>query len=289
VLSLTAPTTSPRWVNVIDLSDARKLLLTVEAVVEPHLLDGMGHMNVAGYMQLFDRGIWEFFEQRGIDAEYRRVNVRGMFGLEDNLRYLSELREGDALQVYTGVTQVRPKTLRLLEYMLDPVRQKVAAVREVVAAHIDLATRKTTPFPAELLAQLEAGVVPAPAMTDVWAQAFARSWTDAWNRRDVEAVLAHYADDAVFVSPTAARVVGNPVVEGKAALRAYWQAALEQIESLKFTLEEALWSARTGTLTVVYQSQLGSQAPTRAVEIMSFRAGRVVRGEALYGAVAPAP
>ncbi len=286
---MTATAAGFRWVNVIDLSEAKQLLLTVEAVVEPHLLDGMGHMNVAGYMALFDRGIWEFFEQRGIDADYRRVNVRGMFALEDSLRYLSELREGEALQVYTGVTQVRPKTLRMLEYMVDPMRQKLAAVREVVAAHIDLNTRKTTPFPAELLARLEAGVVPAPALTEVWAQAFARDWTEAWNRRDAEAVLAHYADDAVFVSPTAARVVGRPVIEGKAALRAYWQKALEQIESLHFTLEEALWSARAETLTVVYQAQLGGQAPTRAVETMHFRAGRIVRAEALYGAVLAAP
>lgn len=275
---------------MIDLSAARQLLLTLEAVVEPHLLDGMGHMNVASYMQLFDRAVWQFFEQRGIDAEYRRANARGMFALEDNLRYLSELREGDALQIYVGVTQVRPKTLRMLGYMLDPKRQKVSAVREVVAAHIDLTTRKTTAFPAPLLAQLEAGVVPAPPMTEEWAQAFARAWTEAWNRRDVEAVLAHYTDDATFTSPKAERFTGSAVVHGKAALRTYWQTALARLESLCFTLEEALWSARTETLTVVYQAELGGQAPTRAVEIMRFRAGRIVRGEALYGAVSvPTP
>jgi acyl-CoA thioesterase FadM/ketosteroid isomerase-like protein len=277
---------------MIDVSEARRLLLTVEARVEPHLLDGMGHMNVAGYMQLFDRGIWQFFELRGIDAEYRRANARGMFALEDNLRYLSELREGDALQIYTGVTQARPKTLRMLEYMIDPERQKVAAVREVVAAHIDLTTRKTTPFPAQLLAQLAAGVVPAPAMTDEWAQAFAHAWTDAWNRRDYEAVLAHYAEDAVFTSPKAERFTGSAVVHGKAALRAYWQTALAQLDRLHFTLEEALWSARTETLSVVYRAELGGQAPAHAVEIMRFRAGRIVRGEALYGATElppPAP
>ena len=264
-------------------------MLTVDAVVEPQWLDGMGHMNVAGYMVLFDRGVWEFFEQRGLSAQYRRANARGMFGLEDKIRYLSELREGDALQVHTGVTQVRPKTLRMLQYMVDPARQKVSAVREVVAAHIDLATRKTTPFPAALLARQTADIVTPLAMTDEWAQAFARAWTEAWNRRDTEAVLAHYADDAGFVSPTAARVVGKAVVEGKAALRAYWLKALEQIESLDFTLEEALWSPRAETLTVVYQSQLGGQAPIRAVESMRFRAGRIVRGEALYGAVPAAP
>src|SRR3954470_22986842 len=173
---------------MFDLSELRHLLPTAETVVEPHQLDGMGHMNVASYMQLFDRSVWDFFEQCGLDGDYRRANNRGMFALEDDVRYLSELREGDTLRIYTGVLQVRPKTVCLLAYMLDPVRQQLAARREVLAAHIDLTTRKTTPFPTELQDRLRRGVAAAPVMTEVWAQQFAQSWVDAWNRRDVEAV-----------------------------------------------------------------------------------------------------
>jgi ketosteroid isomerase-like protein len=32
---------------------------------------------------------------------------------------------------------------------------------------------------------------------------FARRWIAAWNERDVEAVLRHYADDVIVTSPTA--------------------------------------------------------------------------------------
>jgi uncharacterized protein (TIGR02246 family) len=39
------------------------------------------------------------------------------------------------------------------------------------------------------------------------AAAFARQWVTAWNDRDVEAVLSHFADDAVFTSPLADRVM----------------------------------------------------------------------------------
>ncbi|MEO8905471.1 MAG: methyltransferase domain-containing protein [Polyangiaceae bacterium] len=126
---------------------------------------------------------------------------------------------------------------------------------------------------------------PGAGMTDTGAQQFARAWVEAWNRRDAEAVLAHYAEDAVFISPKAERVVGSARVEGKAALRAYWHAALTQIQSLRFTLDAAFWSPVAETLTVLYLAELGAQPPTRAVEVMQFRAGRVVRGEALYGAV----
>ena len=36
------------------------------------------------------------------------------------------------------------------------------------------------------------------------AQGFAEEWAAAWNRRDVDAVLAHFHDDVVFTSPVAA-------------------------------------------------------------------------------------
>jgi acyl-CoA thioesterase FadM/ketosteroid isomerase-like protein len=274
---------------MIDLLRARALELTLQGQVESRFLDVMGHMNVSWYVHLFDRGIWTFFGRHGLNEQYLQEAKRGMFALEESLRYLSELREGDAFDVHTGVLELRPKTLRLLQYMVDTQKQKVAAVREVVAAHIDLTSRRSVAFAAHVLGEIEAAphtaAAPGP-MSDASAQQFARAWIDAWNRRDVEAVLAHYAEDAVFISPTAERVVGRARVEGKAALRAYWQSALSQIQSLEFELDEAIWSSRAETLTLVYRSTLQGQAPRRAVEIMRFRAGKIVRGEALDGASA---
>jgi acyl-CoA thioester hydrolase len=271
---------------MVELGEARAAELTVEAVVEPRFLDAMGHMNVAWYVYLFDRGIWEFFERHGLDERYRQRESRGMFALEESLRYLSELREGQALHVHTAALEVRPKTLRLQQYMVDCEAQKVAAVREVVAAHIDLSTRRSAPFGEAVLAQLHAAphVEPTGTLSEAAAQRFARDWVAAWNRRDAEAVLSHYAEDAVFISPKAERFVGKPRIEGKAALRAYWQTAVSQISSIEFVLDHALWSPRAETLTVVYQASFDRQTPVRVAEIMRFRGHVVVQGEALYGA-----
>lgn len=273
---------------MVDLSQAQALEHTLEAKVEPRFLDEMGHMNVAWYVHLFDRAIWGFFERHGLGLQALRDTKRGMFAVEENLRYLSELREGDALHVHTGVLELRPKTLRLLQYMVDSQRQKVAAVREVIAVHIDLETRRSVTFADDVTAQLRLPQLVAPAagpMTNASARQFAQAWVDAWNRRDLEAVLAHYAEDALFISPRAERLVGNARVQGKAALRAYWQAALAQIQQLEFVLDAALWSAQAETLTVVYDAAFQGQLPLRVVEIMRFQGGKIVRGEALYGAV----
>src|SRR5262249_50730454 len=53
---------------------------------------------------------------------------------------------------------------------------------------------------------------------------FADEWVAAWNRRDVDAVLAHYADDAQFVSPVASAVVGRPLLRAKQELAAHWRS-----------------------------------------------------------------
>ena len=272
---------------MIDLSRVRKLEISHESQVETRYLDSMGHMNVAWYVDLFNRGVWTFFGRYGLDEVYLQASGRGMFALEENVRYLSELREGEALQVYTGVLEERPKTLRLGQFMINQRRELLSATREVVAAHIDLTTRRSTPFEPQARARLAAAPRALPVagtMTEAAAQRFALEWIDAWNRRDAEAVLAHYAEDAVFISPKAERFVGHARIEGKGALRAYWQAALAHINSIHFELDSASFSPRTDTLTVLYSATFNGAAPVRTTEIMKFRDNLIVRGEALYGA-----
>ena len=113
---------------------------------------------------------------------------------------------------------------------------------------------------------------------------FAERWVAAWNSRDAEAVLAHYVDACVFTSPKAAAIAGRATLEGKAALRAYWQAALARIATLHFRLERALWDESASTLTVVYDAMLNGTR-SRAIEIMRFnKSGMIEEGEAFYGA-----
>jgi len=112
---------------------------------------------------------------------------------------------------------------------------------------------------------------------------YAKRWIDDWNRRDVEAVLAHFDEDVTFSSPTALATIGAPAVHGKAALRAYWLAALQHVKSLRFSLLRVVWDPEGSELAIVYD-RLVNDRPDRASENLHFDpSGRVVRGEVFYG------
>jgi ketosteroid isomerase-like protein len=116
------------------------------------------------------------------------------------------------------------------------------------------------------------------------ANEFAAMWISAWNRKDVNAVLAHYVEDAKFVSPKAATFVGNSLVEGKEALSRYWQLAAKNIEKIEFTLDHIVWDSVSNELVIFYEANLNG-VRTRASEVMKFDpSGRQVSGEAMYGA-----
>jgi ketosteroid isomerase-like protein len=55
------------------------------------------------------------------------------------------------------------------------------------------------------------------------AERFATEWYAAWNARDLDRVMAHWAEDAVFTSPLAAQLLpeSGGTLRGKEALRDY--------------------------------------------------------------------
>ena len=93
-------------------------------------------------------------------------------------------------------------------------------------------------------------------MTYQSMMAFAESWIAAWNRRDVEAVLAHYSEEAQFVSPVARNLVGRPALRNKQELEHYWRTALARISTLEFKLDHAAWDEKRLELNVVYEANL---------------------------------
>lgn len=116
-------------------------------------------------------------------------------------------------------------------------------------------------------------------ITQQWAESFAQRWVDEWNRHDIDAVLAHYADDFEMSSPFIARFTGEAsgTLKGKDAVGAYWRTAFAKFPDLRFDVIEVFVGAQS--IAIHYHSVLG----LRAVEAFFLNeSGLVYKSSAAY-------
>ena len=126
-------------------------------------------------------------------------------------------------------------------------------------------------------------------MTRSDAVRFAADWVEAWNRLDIEAVLANFEDSVAFTSPTALATVGVDTVHGKQELRAYWSAALARISSLRFDLQRTLWDPKTRELAIIYVSKVNGEAKWVSENLRFSQDGTVEAAEVFHGVGAALP
>jgi ketosteroid isomerase-like protein len=113
-----------------------------------------------------------------------------------------------------------------------------------------------------------------------FARAFVHEWVDSWNTRDLDRILAHYDDDVVLLSPVALKLLknGTGMVQGKSALRDYFQLGLKAYPDLRFVLADVLWGVET---IVAYYGNNVRDGKT--AEVMQFNSGgKVIRVFANY-------
>lgn len=93
-------------------------------------------------------------------------------------------------------------------------------------------------------------------LTQEKAEAKARDWCDAWNRRDLQAVLAHYAEDVEVSSPLVVKRLGRADgwLRGKDELGAYFARGMEN-EELRFAFEDVRLGVNA--IVVLYRRENG--------------------------------
>ena len=104
-----------------------------------------------------------------------------------------------------------------------------------------------------------------------------RDWIAAWNSRDLERVLALYADDSEMTSDKiqALGFDSSGTLRGKAKLRMYWGKALALVPNLQFDLIDLFVSP--DSVVVFYANERGG----RICEYLRVAAdGKIVQGSA---------
>ncbi len=99
------------------------------------------------------------------------------------------------------------------------------------------------------------------------AVTLARDWIEAFNERDLERVMSHYAPGVELVSPVYLRFTGGTTdrLQGKDALRSYFAGALELHPELRFTLLEV--AAGATSMVIRYRTSLGDQIAMECLEL----------------------
>jgi SnoaL-like domain len=107
----------------------------------------------------------------------------------------------------------------------------------------------------------------------------ADAWLAAWGARDLDAIMACYADDVDFAASTVTRRWGRPDgrLHGRAELRRHFQLGLELAPGLTFT-EEALLTSPSG-YALLYRRENGN----RVLDVVELdEHGQAARVRAFY-------
>jgi acyl-CoA thioester hydrolase len=123
--------------------------------VEPAWIDYNGHLNMAYYNVLFDRAVDEVFELLGCGAAYVEKNKHSFFTAEVHLRYLRELHSDDTVRVTLQLLDFDSKRLHYFEQLFHAEQGWVAATSENMSLHVDMTSKKTALFPADLAKRLK--------------------------------------------------------------------------------------------------------------------------------------
>lgn len=130
----------------------------LQARVRPEWVDYNGHMNVAYYVLIFDQATDAALDRFGLGEDYRRKTGCSVFVGEMRVRYLRELREGEAVEVMTRLLGSDEKRVLLFHEMRRPGDGRPAADTEVLCLHVDLGSRRTAVWPREVQERLASAV-----------------------------------------------------------------------------------------------------------------------------------
>ncbi len=120
--------------------------------------DSNGFLNVRHYLGIGSEGLDESLYDIGIPFNWPVLSGFACLSAEHHLTYIHELRTGDDMSVRVRLLGRSERAAHALVYILDDTNQRVACVFEEIFLCVELADRRTAPWPADVAAGLDARV-----------------------------------------------------------------------------------------------------------------------------------
>lgn len=124
--------------------------------IRPEWIDYNGHLNMAYYNVMFDHAIDELWARIGIGPDYMKARGGSTFTAECHVRYLREIHLGDPVQVSILLVAADEKRMHTFEELRHATEGWLSATSENMTIHIDMAARKTAPFPPDIRGRIAA-------------------------------------------------------------------------------------------------------------------------------------
>jgi len=125
-------------------------MLCPPRTVERAWIDYNGHMNMAYYNLVFDQALGHVYDVLGIGAAYVKHRHGSLFTVEIHVHYVRELALGDPIRVQYQLLDWDDKRLHYFGEMYHGTEGYLSATSEQLALHVDMNTRKATPFPDDI-------------------------------------------------------------------------------------------------------------------------------------------
>ncbi len=122
--------------------------------VERDWIDFNGHMNMAYYNVLFDRGLDELYNLAGLGQRYRNERQLSFFTAEVHVRYLRELHERAPVRVTFQLLEFDNKRMHFFQQLFHATEGWVSATSENLSLHVDMTAKKAAPFPPDVAKRL---------------------------------------------------------------------------------------------------------------------------------------
>jgi len=119
-------------------------------------LDYNGHLNMAYYNVLFDTALDQALERLGLGPDYLKERNASYFTAEAHVCYLRELSAGMPVTATLQLVDFDAKRAHFYQELHHAEEGWLSATSEQLSLHVDMAARKVSPWPEDILANLTA-------------------------------------------------------------------------------------------------------------------------------------
>ena len=109
-------------------------------------VDYNNHLNMAYYILIFDQACEVILEKFKMGAGSAKIEKRSTMVVETNTKYISEVKEGDEVDIMLTFFNHDKKRLHLKLEIIEKKTKKISATIEWLSLYVNLETRKVTEF-----------------------------------------------------------------------------------------------------------------------------------------------